>query len=234
MAKRPWKEEWKTFGNVFDQFTERNIFKLASQEYFEELQSPINIGKEANIFSAVKGDKKRIVKIYRLSTCDFNRMYDYLKYDPRFPGMNRNRRKIIFAWAKREYRNLLKARDAGVRVPTPYTILSNILVMEFIGNEKPAPMLKDHHPEEPERFLRDIIAHMRKLYKAGMVHGDLSAFNILNHNGKPVLIDMSQSTTLENTFAKEYLERDIRNVCNFFRKLDVECDEEEIKKKIVK
>ncbi|MBW3018998.1 serine protein kinase RIO [Candidatus Woesearchaeota archaeon] len=234
MAKRPWKEEWQTFGDVFDQFTERNLFKLAGQHYFDGLESPLNIGKEANIFSAEKGGIKRIVKIYRLSTCDFNRMYDYLKYDPRFPAINRNKRKVIFSWAKREYRNLMKARDAGVRVPTPYTILSNILVMEFIGDEKAAPMLKDKHPKDPEKFLKDIVTQMRKLYKAGMVHGDLSAFNILNYNEKPVLIDMSQSTTLENTFAAEYLDRDIRNICNFFRKLGLDCSDAEIKKKIKK
>jgi RIO kinase 1 len=234
MAKRLWKEEWKTFGDVFDQFTKRNIFKLSSQEYIDALESPLHIGKEANVFSAIRGKSKRVVKIYRLSTCDFKRMYDYLKYDPRFPAINRNKRKIIFSWARREYRNLMKARDAGVRVPTPYTILANILVIEFIGDDQAAPKLKDTVPEDPEKFLKDIVKQMRKLHKAGMVHGDLSSFNILNHNEKPVFIDMSQSTTLENTFAKEYLDRDVRNVCTFFRKIGFECDEEEIKKKIRK
>ena len=72
------KEKFKTYGNVFDQFTMRNIFKLASQGHFEDIMSPISIGKEANIFSAIKKDKTKVIlKIYRLENCDFNIMYSY-------------------------------------------------------------------------------------------------------------------------------------------------------------
>ncbi|MBU0461079.1 MAG: serine protein kinase RIO, partial [Nanoarchaeota archaeon] len=61
------REKFKTYGNVFDQFTIRNLFELSSKGYFEEMKSPISIGKEANIFSAEKQDgTKIIVKIYRL------------------------------------------------------------------------------------------------------------------------------------------------------------------------
>ncbi len=59
------KEKWKVWGNVFDEFTFRTLFKLASQGHFETLQSPISVGKESNIFSAKKGDEKIIIKIYR-------------------------------------------------------------------------------------------------------------------------------------------------------------------------
>jgi len=232
MARRRWKEEWKTWGDVFDSFTENNLVKLAGREYFDELLSPISIGKEANIFSASLHGERRIIKIYRLSTCDFNRMYDYLKFDPRFPAINKSHRKVIFSWARREFRNLMKAREAGVRVPTPFHCFYNILIIEYIGDDKPAPRLKDYYPADPGKFLKEIIKQMRLLHKAGLVHGDLSAYNILNFNERPVIIDMSQSTTLENTFAKEYLDRDIKNVCSFFKKLGVKCDEEKIKKKI--
>ena len=78
------KERFKTYKNVFDEFTVRSIFKLISQGYFEGLESPISIGKESNIFSALRKDNEKvIVKIYRLETCDFNRLYDYIKDDPR-------------------------------------------------------------------------------------------------------------------------------------------------------
>lgn len=233
MARR-WKEEWKTMHDVFDQFAERNLFKLSSQGYFDELKSALSIGKEASVFTALKDDELRILKIYRLSNCDFKKMYQYIKADPRFPNLTNNRRKVVFSWAKREYRNLLKAREAGVRVPTPYVCFFNILVMEFIGREKAAPRLKDSPPDDPESFFDEVVGQMRKLYKADLVHGDLSAFNILNFDEKPVIIDMSQSTTLENPYAKEYLDRDIRNVCAFFSKLGVGCDEDSVKLRITR
>lgn len=228
------REKFKTLKNVFDGFTERNIFKLISQGHFDGLESPIFIGKEANLFTAIKGTKKVVVKIYRLQTCDFNRMYDYIKYDPRFPNVRKQKRKTIFAWAQREYRNLLKARDAGVRVPTPIICMHNILVMEFIGNKEPAPKIKDAIPKDAKKFFDETILGVRKLYKAGLVHADLSHFNILNYKEKPVFIDMSQATPLEDPNALEYLERDINNLCNFFKKTGVKAKSEDIKEKIMR
>lgn len=226
------KEKFKTLKGVFDDFTERNIFKLISEGHFEGIESPLFIGKEANIFSAKKGDKKVAIKIYRLSTCDFKRMYEYIRSDPRFPAVRRQRRKVIFAWSRREYRNLLKARDAGVRVPTPIASLYNILVMEYIGSDGPAQKLNNAIPENPKAFFNEVISNIKKLYKAGLVHADLSPFNILNNDEKPVFIDLSQATPIEDPNAKEYLERDVRNICNFFRKLGIKADPEEIFKKI--
>jgi len=226
------REIFKTYKQVFDMFTERTLWNLISANHIDRLIGPISLGKEAVVFSAEKEEDLAAVKVYRLQTCDFNRMYDYMKCDPRFANISKRKREVIFAWAQREYRNLHTARDAGVRVPTPYIFKNNVLVMEFIGNEGAAPMLKDKPPEDPESFFKEIIKSMKKLYKAGLIHADLSAFNILNHDEKPVFIDMSQSTVLENPRAEEYLERDLKNVSHFFRKLDVEIDEKEIMKKI--
>lgn len=218
------KDEFKTLKNVFDNFAEKALFQLISQGYIDGLHSPLSIGKEANIFTARKDDETRIVKIYRLQTCDFNRMYDYIHSDPRFANINKSRRDVIFAWAQREYRNLLKAREAMVRVPTVYVCTGNILIMEFIGDEEAAPKLKDKKPEDPEEFYKEVLLQMKKLYKAGLVHGDLSGFNILNHHNKPVFIDMSQTTPLEDGNAKEYLIRDIKNICALFKKWGVKAD----------
>ena len=66
-----------------------------------------------------------------------------------------------------------------------------------------------------------------------MVHGDLSPFNILNDNETGVFIDMSQSTTLNNPNVKEYLLRDIKNVCDYFRKLGLKVKDEQVLKQIV-
>ena len=108
-----------------------------------------------------------------------------------------------------------------------------MLVLEFIGDDGMiAPKLKDEIPTNPQDFFDRIIINMKKLHKAGMVHADLSAFNILNHSEKPVFIDFSQCTTLGSSRADAYLERDIRNICNFFRKIGLSVDEEKIRKEI--
>lgn len=230
------KEKFKVMHSVFDEFTNRTIFNLISRGYFEGLESPISIGKEANIFSAkTKSGSRVMIKIYRLETCDFNRMYDYLKVDPRFDNLKSKKRKVILAWVQREYRNLLKAREANVRVPTPIAILNNVLVLEFIGSGgEIAPRLKDKKPKAPRKFLKDIVSQMRKLYKAGLVHADLSSFNILNFNENPVFIDFSQCTTLKNPYIEEYLVRDIKNIASFFIKLGLKVDEKSIKDEILK
>lgn len=229
------KEKYKTMNAVFDLFTEKNLFKLISEGYIEGLHSPLSIGKESNVFTAKKDNETRIAKIYRLQTCDFNRMYDYIKADPRYAGLTNRRREVIFAWAHREYRNLLKAREAEVRVPTPYTVMQNILIMEFIGDDEGAAQkLKNAPPKEPEKFFKDVVEQIRRLYKAGLVHADLSGFNILNWQEKPVLIDMSQSTPLDNPNSTEFLKRDIRNICILFRKFGVKADEAAVLKKVIK
>ena len=227
------KEKFKTKHNVFDDFTNRTIFKLISQGHFDGLEGPISIGKESNVFLAKKGNKNIVVKIYRVNSCDFNRMFDYIRSDPRYLDLKGKRRNIIFHWVQREYRNLMKARKANVRVPTPIVFKNHILVMEFIGNgNKIAPMLKDKPPENPKKFFDEIIKNIRRLYKTGLVHADLSSFNILNLNDKPVLIDFSQCTSIQDQRAEEYLSRDIKNLCNFFRKQGLKLDEKKIVQKI--
>ena len=212
---RKGRQEWKTYKNVFDSFTERNIYTLASKGYFKELTSPLALGKEANIFLAEKDDGYVIVKIYRLENCNFNKMYSYISTDPRFIGLDNQKRKVIFSWVQREYRNLLTARDK-IRVPTPIAFKDNILVMELIGDV--ADQLKNDVPKDIDGFFEKVVAQMKLLLTAGLVHGDLSEFNILNDNGEPVFIDMSQSTTIKAFDAKELLERDVKNVLRFFSK----------------
>ena len=228
------REKFKSYQNVFDDFTNRNLFKLISQGHFEGLISPVFIGKEANVFTAKKGDKQVIVKIYRLETCDFNKMYDYIKEDPRYLNLKGKKRKIIFSWVQREYRNLLKAREAGVNVPTPLAIKDNILVMELIGGDILAPPLKDLPPTNPEKFLDIIIDELIKLHKVGLVHADLSSFNILNCKDKPVFIDFSQTSPFKVSQGEEYLNRDIRNILSYFKKLGIKRDFQKIKDKITK
>jgi len=230
------KEKFKTKHGVFDEFTNRTLFKLITEGHFKGLESPINIGKESNVFSALtKQGNKVIVKIYRLETCDFNTMYSYIKDDPRYSNLKRKKRRIIFAWVQREYRNLMNARKAQVSVPIPITFSNNTLVLEFIGkNNVIAPMLKDSVPKNKKQFFDKIIDNIKKLYKAGLVHADLSAFNILNFDEIPIFIDMSQATLLRHPRAEEFLERDVKNICAFFNKKGLKVNEGSALKKIKK
>jgi RIO kinase 1 len=229
------REEWKIYKNVFDQFMMRTIMKLMSQKVIDGLESPIMIGKESNIFSAITPDKKRvIVKIYRLESCNFNKMYDYIRQDSRYENLRSKRREIIFTWVQREYRNLHKARDSGVRVPTPIAQANNVLVLEFIGDESIALQLKDDIPKNLSGFADELIENLTKLYRAGIVHGDLSEYNILNYRGHPVLIDFSQGTSTRSPNAKELMDRDIKILCKFMKKHGVTLTPEQVIERIRK
>lgn len=217
MSTNRGREDWKIRGNVFDQFTNKVLHDLSHKGYFEELLQTVKVGKEANIFLAKRHEEYVIVKIYRLENCNFNKMFDYIKSDPRFPSIARRKREIIFAWVLREYRNLLVARQAGARVPTPIIQKNNVLIEEYIGDIVPAPQLKD--VDVKDSCYEDIIEQIRILYKkAGIVHADLSKFNILYHKEKPVLIDFSQATSVKDQRALEYLKRDCANIDAYFGK----------------
>ncbi|MBN2566986.1 serine protein kinase RIO [Candidatus Woesearchaeota archaeon] len=218
------RERWKTRDAVFDQFTLRTLFRLSATLGLSEDISPMKIGKEANVFSARTDDRTVAIKIYRLETCDFNRMYDYIRYDPRYAHLKNNRRKTIFAWTQREFRNLQKAHAAGVTVPQPYAFSNNIVAMQFIGGSEPAPQLKDARPLDPDRFFADTVSSLQLLYRAGLVHGDLSTFNILNDDERPVLIDFSQATPTNSARADELLARDAKNLAGYFAKLGIRTD----------
>jgi len=224
------KEEWKVYGNVFSKHSMGLLFQMQSQGYFEKLESTISVGKEANIFTAItKHDERVIVKIYRLENCNFTKMYDYLRYDPRYSDVKNRSRLIIFSWAQREYRNLMLAREV-IKVPKPIAFKDNIVVMEFIGDDEHASReLKDAPPKDPKRFYAKIINNMQKLFKKGLVHGDLSQFNILNHDEEPVFIDFSQGTMTTSPNAKELITRDVKNICIYFRKYFLISEAEELK-----
>ncbi|MFO8015620.1 MAG: serine protein kinase RIO [Candidatus Woesearchaeota archaeon] len=240
------KERFKTYKDVFDNHTERALFRLSGQGHFDRLLGPVSIGKEANIFTVLRKDPEEdgdaaggsmaIAKIYRLETCEFNRMYDYMRYDPRYEGMKRSKRKIIFSWCQREFRNLFKAREAGVNVPTPFVFRDNILLMELIGRKpgsnEPAPKLKDMHPDNPERFYEMLMDQINSFYKSGMVHGDLSEYNILNQDGKPSIIDLSQATPIKSSNAEDLLKRDAKNTARFFNKLGLDITEKDAEDRI--
>lgn len=231
----------KTWGGVFDGSTIMSLSKLMDRGVIKELVKPINEGKES-IVLAGRGNGNIAVKVYAVRATNFKKMMPYIFGDPRFEKVRKNQRSIIFAWCKKEFKNLQRALKAGVNCPKPIAFLNNILVMEFVGEKEAAPRLSDYNisasgnegKKRAHIFFKHVVKDMRLLYKkARMVHGDLSEYNILISD-KPVLIDFSQAVLLEHPNADEFLRRDVRNVCNFFRKHGVKAEEEKVYGKIVK
>lgn len=230
-------EQRDVFADVFDDATLMALYELSRKGYIDALGGCFSTGKEANVFHAVAekdGVCEVAVKIYLISTANFNAMKEYILGDPRFAGIKHARKDIIFAWTKKEFKNLKRAEEAGVRVPKPYTTRRNILLMEFIGKEGiPMPQLKDVEltRKEAEHIFERVVEYMNLLYcKAKLVHADLSEYNILvdMDSMEPVIIDMGQSVITDHFNADAYLHRDAANVSKFFGKLDIHANEDEL------
>ncbi|GAI59307.1 unnamed protein product, partial [marine sediment metagenome] len=176
-------------------------------------------GKEANVYLAYGENNREVaIKIYKIDSNTSRWMRNYIIGDPRFKKIPHNISKIIFLWASKEFKNLKRAYKAGLSVPEPIYVKNNILIMEYVGfGSIPAPKLKDiTFPKEPIKLLNEILGFIKNLYQnANLVHGDLSEFNILYHNQKPIVIDISQAVTTQHPKAEVYLVRDIKNVFNY-------------------
>jgi RIO kinase 1 len=104
-----------------------------------------------------------------------------------------------------------------VRVPEPLAVERNVMVMEYIGAEDGrAKRLAEVTVENPETAYEVVREYMRRLYDAGLVHGDLSEYNMVIQDGELVVIDLGQAVTVHHPNADEFLRRDCENVANFF------------------
>jgi RIO kinase 1 len=224
-------EDRKTYDAVFDKSTLLILYKMITKGVIETLDYPISTGKEGNVFRATSEEGEPLaVKIYRTSTATYKNLTKYITGDPRFRNIPKDKRGIIFLWAQKEYKNLLRMHDAKIRSPKPVKIIKNVLVMEYIGEEgQPAPMLKDSTLSDPEQSFQSIKETVRDLFqKAQLVHGDLSEYNILVDKGECYLIDVGQSVVLEHPLASDLLTRDVTNISRYFKKLGVTIDESEL------
>lgn len=108
--------------------------------------------------------------------------------------------------------------------------------MEFIGHDRqPAPLLKDVSLTNPRKVYVEIIDAMKKMFsQAELIHSDLSPFNILFHNDKPVIIDLGQAVLKSHPRAAEFLRRDIHTITKYFKRYKIDMlSEEELFKKII-
>jgi len=217
--------------SVFDERTIFNLNKILANGPLKRVEGVISAGKEANVYLAYDANGRELaIKIYKIDSNTSRWMRNYIVGDPRFNKIPHNVSKVIFLWASKEYKNLKRAYKVGLSVPEPIFIRNNILIMEYIGFESiPAPLLKDiRKPKDPLNLFSEILIFIKQLYKkAKLVHGDLSEFNILYHNQKPVIIDISQGVSIQHPKAEVYLARDIKNIFNFFTKLGIKTSDPE-------
>ncbi|MGM0604203.1 MAG: serine/threonine-protein kinase Rio1 [Halobacteriota archaeon] len=217
-------ERLKVEQSVFDDATYAAIYKLVQDGYVSAFGGPISTGKEANVYEALGADDREIaVKVYRISASDFRQMREYLEGDPRFEGIGNKKSQIVLAWTKKEFANLERAQKAGVRVPEPIAVQRNVLVMELVGQaDDRARRLAEVTVENPETAYEVVREYMRRLYSAGLVHGDLSEYNMIVHDGELVVIDLGQAVTVHHPNAEAFLRRDCRNVAAFFSRQGLE------------
>ena len=107
------------YSDVFDEATLMALYELSRKGYIDALGGCFSTGKEANLFHAIakKDDISEIaVKIYLISTANFNAMKEYILGDPRFIGIKQSRKDIILAWTKKEFKNLKRAEIGRAHV----------------------------------------------------------------------------------------------------------------------
>ena len=237
LMKEKRSEEYEVLEEVFDRSTLMVIYGFMNGGVIDRIFGVVKAGKESRVYwGKNKEGKELAIKIYLTVSAEFRKgMLKYIEGDPRFRGVKRDTRSLIFAWAQKEFKNLELATKAKVRVPQPFAVKNNVLVMEFIGkNGVSASSLKEQPPKNPEKSYKTLISYLQRLYrKAELVHGDLSEYNIMIWKGCTVIFDMSQAVPLAHPMANLLLNRDIININKYFRRLRVEVLPEEEVYKVV-
>lgn len=187
-------------------------------------------GKEANVFLVELRGEQRVAKVYKNSDHrSFKNRADYT--EGRKTRNSRDQRAVEKrskhgraeeeeAWKSSEVDIIHRLHTGGVRVPIPYAFLEGVLVMECVvdptGN--PAPRLGDlQFTSESAQVIYDrVIREVVRMLAVGVVHGDLSDFNVLVSGDEPIVIDFPQSVdTASNTSARRLLLRDVDNLHHF-------------------
>lgn len=132
---------------------------------------------------------------------------------------------MVQTWAEKEMRNLSRMFKVGIPCPEPFVLRGHVLLMDFIGTDGwPAPLLKDVDigEEKARELYPQCLRLTRTMFQdAKLVHGDLSEYNMLYHQGQLYFIDVSQSVEMDHPNALEFLRKDCNNVTEYFRKCNV-------------
>lgn len=226
--RRTERQGRKILDEFFDHRTLLAVSRLITQGEFEALDYPISTGKEGGVFRASGAGGFRAVKVYRMSNSVFKRLPAHALEELRREASEHNQARLIYAWTRREHSILRRMHAAGVPVPDPFGYLRNVLVMDFIGAEGVAsPRLQDHSLVDPTAFYETLVQDLRRMVSgAHLVHGDLSPYNVLVREERPVLIDVAQAIESDHPQAAELLERDVTNFAKYLARLGVDTDAE--------
>jgi len=211
--------ERKVIEEVFDRATLWAINRLLSNGQLEYLNGVVNTGKEARVYWGVAGDgTPRAVKIYLTASAEFKKRLRYIAGDRRFARIPSSTRDIVNLWVQKEYKNLQLAEAAGIRVPKPFAFNENVLITEYIGVPPGhAPIYAEVQVDEAD--YRWTMKMVKTLYrKAGLVHADLSEYNIFKLEGYRVLFDMGSAVLTTHPESRELLLRDVTNLVRFFKR----------------
>lgn len=215
--QNPEGSAWVLF---LDQPSQMALYRLLNRGVIAELGHPLKEGKESIVIHALAPNGGELaVKVHSSKVFRGREKKQYIFNDWRFRHAKRHitlRTEEI--WAEKEFRNLARLKRAGVPAPRPVGFEQNIVVMTFVGeNGLAAPQLGEVETFDTNRIAAKILTSMKDLVsKAGLVHGDLSPYNILIWRHRPYLIDLSQAVLTSHPEARCLLTRDLENITSFF------------------
>jgi RIO kinase 1 len=211
--------------------TPQRLEPLLEDGLIDDVVRQLMSGKEATVYVVRCGDDVRCAKVYKeANKRSFRQSVDYtegrkVKNSRQSRAMAKGskfgRESQEAAWQSAEVDALYRLANAGVRVPEPYNFYEGVLLMELVtdANGNAAPRLNDitFSPEDARIHHGALIKEVVRMLCAGIVHGDLSEFNILMSADGPVIIDLPQAVDAAgNNNASEMLERDVRNLSDYF------------------
>ncbi len=211
--------------------TPKRIQPLIDEGLVDEVLRPLMSGKEASVYVVRCADQIRCAKVYKdASQRSFKKAAQYqegrkVRSSRRARAMEKGssygREQAEESWQNAEVDALHKLADAGVRVPQPYGCFDGILLMELILDEDGdvAPRLNDIQlsAEQARRDHKTMMQHILRMLSVGLVHGDLSEFNVLQDPLGPVIIDLPQAVdAAANNNARWMLERDVNNITQYY------------------
>ncbi|MUK61898.1 serine protein kinase RIO [Aliivibrio fischeri] len=207
------------------------LLPLVEDGLIDEVLTQLMSGKEASVYIVRSGDNIQCAKVYKeIEQRSFKQAVAYregrkVKNSRRARAMEKGskfgRDEQEKVWQNAEIDALYKLSEAGVRVPTPYGCFDGVLLMELVTDDEGsvAPRLNDVTLTK-EQAIRDhdlMIQYVTRMLCAGIVHGDLSEFNVLVDHLGPVIIDLPQAVDASaNNNAKWMLERDVNNMTTYY------------------
>lgn len=209
----------------------KRLQTLVEEGLIDSVVRQLMSGKEAMVYVVRCGDETRCAKVYKEATeRSFRQAVDYTENRKvkntrqaraMAKGTRFGREASEAAWQSAEVDALYRLAAAGVRVPKPYNFFEGVLLMELVtdADGDAAPRLNDvlFTAEEARVHHATLVREVVRMLSAGVVHGDLSEFNILLAEDGPVIIDLPQAIDAAgNNHAKRMLLRDVENLRNFF------------------